>query len=66
MPYPTRRVYSGPAVAGRLLHVSCIRAICASMHIAERGNKREACFIELENYQIYLELWQKLSSPSHY
>ena len=30
-------------------------------HIVQRGNNREACFIELENYQFYLELWQQLS-----
>jgi putative transposase len=30
-------------------------------HIVQRGNNREACFIELENYQFYLELWQELS-----
>lgn len=27
-------------------------------HIVQRGNNREACFIELENYQFYLELWK--------
>ena len=26
-------------------------------HIVQRGNNREACFIEAENYQLYLELW---------
>ena len=31
-------------------------------HIIQRGNNREACFIEPENYQYYLELWQQLSS----
>ncbi|MES9970330.1 MAG: transposase [Candidatus Thiodiazotropha sp.] len=30
-------------------------------HIVQRGNNREACFIEPENYQFYLELWQDLS-----
>lgn len=30
-------------------------------HIVQRGNNREACFIEPENYQFYLELWQHLS-----
>lgn len=30
-------------------------------HIVQRGNNREACFIEPENYLFYLELWQKLS-----
>ena len=30
-------------------------------HIVQRGNNREACFIEEENYQFYLELWEKLS-----
>jgi putative transposase len=27
----------------------------------QRGNNREACFIEPENYQYYLELWKELS-----
>jgi len=27
----------------------------------QRGNNREACFLEPENYQFYLELWQVLS-----
>jgi len=26
----------------------------------QRGNNREACFLEPENYQFYLELWQVL------
>jgi putative transposase len=30
-------------------------------HIVQRGNNREACFIEPENYQFYLELWKELS-----
>jgi putative transposase len=30
-------------------------------HIVQRGNNREACFIESENYQYYLELWRQLS-----
>ncbi|MBK8187840.1 MAG: transposase [Cellvibrio sp.] len=32
-------------------------------HIAQRGNNREPCFIEIEieNYQFYLELWRELS-----
>jgi putative transposase len=30
-------------------------------HIVQRGNNREACFIEPENYQFYLELWRELS-----
>lgn len=30
-------------------------------HIVQRGNNREACFIEPENYQAYLDLWQQLS-----
>jgi len=30
-------------------------------HIIQRGNNREACFIEPENYQFYLELWKELS-----
>ena len=28
-------------------------------HVVQRGNNREACFIEPENYQLYLELWQE-------
>jgi putative transposase len=31
-------------------------------HIVQRGNNREACFIEPENYQFYLELWKELSA----
>ncbi len=30
-------------------------------HIVQRGNNREACFIEDENYQFYLELWERIS-----
>ena len=30
-------------------------------HIVQRGNNREACFIEPENYQYYLELWRRSS-----
>ena len=30
-------------------------------HIVQRGNNREACFIEPENTLFYLELWQELS-----
>ena len=30
-------------------------------HVIQRGNNREACFIEPENYIFYLELWKKLS-----
>jgi len=30
-------------------------------HIVQRGNNREACFIEPENYQFYIELWKTLS-----
>ena len=30
-------------------------------HIVQRGNNREACFIEPENYQYYLELWEEIS-----
>lgn len=30
-------------------------------HIVQRGNNREPCFIEPENYQFYLGLWQELS-----
>jgi len=31
-------------------------------HIIQRGNNREACFLEPENYQYYLELWKRLST----
>ena len=31
-------------------------------HVIQRGNNREACFIEPKNYQFYLELWQELST----
>jgi putative transposase len=31
-------------------------------HIVQRGNNREACFIEPENYQFYLLLWEKLAA----
>ncbi len=31
-------------------------------HIVQRGNNREVCFVEPENYQFYLELWQECSS----
>ena len=30
-------------------------------HIVQRGNNREVCFIEPENYQYYLLLWQELA-----
>lgn len=30
-------------------------------HIVQRGNNREVCFIEPENYQFYIELWRELS-----
>ncbi len=30
-------------------------------HIVQRGNNREACFVEAENYQYYLELWKECS-----
>lgn len=30
-------------------------------HIVQRGNNREACFIEPENYQFYLELWRAMA-----
>ena len=34
-------------------------------HIVQRGNNREACFIEPENYQRYLDLWRELSVHYH-
>lgn len=30
-------------------------------HLVQRGNNREGCFIEPENYSFYLGLWQELS-----
>ena len=30
-------------------------------HIVQRGNNREVCFVEPENYQYYLELWKEYS-----
>ncbi|MHB8474175.1 MAG: transposase [Gammaproteobacteria bacterium] len=30
-------------------------------HIVQRGNNREACFIEPENYQYHLELWRQMA-----
>ena len=30
-------------------------------HVFQRGNNREACFIENENYRFYLELWNECS-----
>ena len=30
-------------------------------HIVQRGNNREACFLEPENYQSYLHLWRQVS-----
>ena len=31
-------------------------------HVVQRGNNREACFIEPENYLYYLELWKEIST----
>jgi putative transposase len=31
-------------------------------HLVQRGNNREACFLEPENYQFYLHLWQELAT----
>jgi len=31
-------------------------------HLVQRGNNREPCFIEPENYQFYLNLWQEVSA----
>jgi len=31
-------------------------------HLVQRGNNREVCFVEPENYQFYLELWKECSS----
>ena len=30
-------------------------------HVVQRGNNREPCFIERDNYQHYLDLWQEVS-----
>ena len=30
-------------------------------HLVQRGNNREPCFIEPENYRFYLELWKSIS-----
>ena len=30
-------------------------------HVVQRGNNREACFVESENYQFYLDLWKVCS-----
>lgn len=30
-------------------------------HLVQRGNNREPCFIEPENYRFYLDLWRTLS-----
>ncbi len=30
-------------------------------HIVQRGNNRDACFIESADYQFYLDLWQEIS-----
>lgn len=30
-------------------------------HVVQRGNNREACFIEPDDYRLYLELWQEVS-----
>ena len=31
-------------------------------HLVQRGNNKDACFLEPENYEFYLELWQSASS----
>jgi putative transposase len=31
-------------------------------HVVQRGNNREACFVEPENYQFYLVLWEELAA----
>ena len=30
-------------------------------HVVQRGNNREACFVELDNYRFYMELWEQLA-----
>jgi len=34
-------------------------------HLVQRGNNREACFVELENYQFYLELWKRCADNNY-
>ena len=31
-------------------------------HLVQRGNNREVCFVEPENYQFYLELWKQCAN----
>jgi putative transposase len=31
-------------------------------HVVQRGNNREPCFIEPENFRFYLEFWRTVSS----
>lgn len=31
-------------------------------HIVQRGNNRDVCFVEPENYQFYLDLWQECAA----
>ena len=31
-------------------------------HLVQRGNNKEACFIDPENYQYYLNIWQEIST----
>lgn len=33
-------------------------------HIVQRGNNKEACFLEPQNYQFYLELWQEVATKN--
>ena len=33
-------------------------------HIVQRGNNREACFLESKNYQFYLGLWKECCKRS--
>ena len=33
-------------------------------HLVQRGNNREVCFVEPENYLYYLQLWKEYSK--HY
>lgn len=30
-------------------------------HLVQRGNNRDPCFVEPENYQFYLQLWEEVS-----
>ena len=31
-------------------------------HVVQRGNNRQACFIQSADYQVYIDLWQQCSN----